>query len=185
MLAVFDSAMIAKYHRLLTVAIATWMVIVLGGCDRASQAPPTELPSVPNTSMSFGDFQFETPIGWSRAQPDRDKTMAMVLLNGTTWSRADGMIKVDVGKPTLPNAEAMARALAGSDGQVLVDPVFVDGESGVRVKTTSTDMSKPSHAVVVFRNGKVYLIMAAGGNGVDVTDAFDHALQTWRWTKKP
>lgn len=117
--------------------------------------------------------------------PDHKATMAMLLLNGKTWNNADGMLKVDSGKPTLPTAEATAQALAGSDGQVFAEPMSVDGEKGIRLQTPSTNMERPRCAVVVYRQGKVFLIMAAGARGFDVEDAFDHVLQTWRWATRP
>jgi hypothetical protein len=140
--------------------------------------------SITPTNASFGNFQFEIPAGWSRIQPDRGKTEAMILLNGDAPGHVQGMLKVDVGKPLLPDAGQVARSLAGKDGRVLPDSVTVDGTDGVRIETPSADMTRPRLAVVVFRDEKVYLIMAAT-NGADISGAFDEVLKSWRWNDKP
>jgi hypothetical protein len=166
-------------------AMAGASLIVFADCDRSLQARQPRRPSAEKKFESFGDFKFELPTGWSKVQPDRGKTVAMILLNGKTWDKADGMIKIDVGKPAVPTAEAMARSLAGADGQVLRKPVSLDGHDGVRVKTASEDMSRPHHAVVCYKDGKVYLLMAAAVNGKQIDDAFNHVLKTWHWVAKP
>jgi hypothetical protein len=126
----------------------------------------------------FGDFEFSIPEGWIRVKPDRGETKAMILLNGTVWHKADGMLKVDVGKPALPTAKATAQALSSSDGV----SISVDGQDAIKVSTASTDMSKPHHAVVIYRGDKVYLVMAAGLLGTDVSNALDYVIETWNWT---
>lgn len=154
---------------------------------RADAAPQNSLPdeklatSSATELESFEDFEFEIPAKWSRVQPDRDKTKAMVLLNGTRWDNAEGMLKVDVGKPAFPTVQQMARTLASNEGV----PITIDGEEAVQVSTDSTDLSKPKHAIVIFRDGKAYLLMASGIPGTDVTTALDHIVQTWRWTSTP
>jgi hypothetical protein len=132
---------------------------------------------------SFGDFEFLIPAKWASVKPDRPKTVAMLLLNGTTWNNADGMIKVDVGKPAASSAKALAAVLAGNDGKVDGNLVSVDGSEGIKVETPSTDMSRPKYAVVIFRGQKAYLIMAAQKRGTDVSEAMDEVIKTWRWTK--
>jgi len=132
---------------------------------------------------SFGAFEFAVPAKWSRVKPDREKTAAMLLLNGTAWNNADAMIKVDVGKPTAPSATELAKALAGKDGQVYPNPVPLDGSDGIKVETTSTDISRPKFAIVVFRGEKAYLIMAVGKSGTNLSDALDKITKSWKWTK--
>ena len=51
------------------------------------------------------------------------------------------------------------------------------------VETTSSDLSRPRHVVVIFKDGQVYLIMAAAAGGADVSSAFDEVLRTWRWNE--
>ena len=133
------------------------------------------------TMTSFGDFGFEIPAGWTRDQPDQKKTMAMILLNGAAWNAAEAMLKVDVGVPSFPTARELAEALAGKDGRVYQDPVSIGGSDGIRVEIPSTNLLRPRFAVVVFRDEKVYLIMAATAKGSDISGAFDQVLKTWRW----
>jgi hypothetical protein len=128
-------------------------------------------------------FKFVVPATWSSIKPDRDKTAAMLLLNGTAWNNADAMIKVDVGKPATDSARAMAAALAGKDGKVYPDPIHIDGSDGIKVETSSTDMSRPKYAVIIFRNEQAYMIMAAQKSGVDVSDALQQIVKSWKWTK--
>jgi hypothetical protein len=132
---------------------------------------------------SFGAFEFAIPSKWSRVEPPGAKTAAMLLLNGSAWNNADAMIKVDFGKPAAPTPQALAKALAGKDGKVSPDPVLVDGEKGVKVETTSTDMSRPKVAVIVYRNGTAYLIMGAEKNGSAVSGALDEVVKSWKWSK--
>jgi hypothetical protein len=123
------------------------------------------------------------PDGWSKVPPDRATTKAMLLLDGTRWDSVKGMIKVDVGSPAFPTAQAIAESFArGADGQVAQDEVDVDGEKGVRVTTASTDLSKPRSMIVVYRDGKAYLIMGGAVEGVDVGDAVDRICTTWKWS---
>src|SRR4051794_28133236 len=88
--------------------------VVLIGCNPQAQTPPADKTVSTSKTESFGEFRFEIPAGWSRVQPDKDKTVAMLLLNGTVWNNADGMCMVDVGKPAFPNAKEMAMKLAGN-----------------------------------------------------------------------
>jgi hypothetical protein len=145
-----------------------------GSVLRADDAP---------ARTSFGAFEFAIPSGWASIKPDREKTAAMLLLNGTAANNADAMVKVDVGKPAAPTAKDLAKALAGKDGKVYPDPVSVDGTDGIKVETKSTDMSRPKLAIVIFRDEKVYLLMAAEKQGSHVSDAVDQIVKTWKWWK--
>jgi len=166
--------------------------------DQSNQStPPTEITGDPSKSdsspavtgqsasapalTSFEGFDFAIPAGWSRVVPDRSKTKATILLNGTTWNNADGRLIVDVGKPSFPTAKQTAQALAGSEGVA----ISLDGQDGIMVSTASTDMSKPQHAIVVYRDDKVYLLMASGVRGTDVKPAFDYVVRTWHWSPNP
>jgi hypothetical protein len=151
---------------------------------RPSNAELIQASSTPVVT-SFGAFRFEMPSGWMRVQPDKEATAAMILLNGAVWNAADGMLMVDVGKPSFPTARQMAQSFADKDGRVLPDSVLVDGIEAIRVETPSADMSRPRFVVVVFRDEKVYLIMAAAVKGADVSGAFDQVVRTWRWNDLP
>jgi len=174
------SQLVATINFTVMMGLACLTVMARPGLQRSTNqvvTPPAALPAV----TSFGGFQFEIPAGWTRVEPDGDKTRAMLLLNGTAWNTAEGMLKVDVGKPVLPTARQTAQSFAGTDGRVFPTPVSLDGIEGIRVETPSSDMSRPHVAVVVFRDERVYLIMAAAVKGADISKAFDQVIKTWRW----
>ncbi len=132
------------------------------------------------TAISLEGFRIQVPPGWQRGNPNREKTQ--VLLAQPVGSAIVGMIQVDVGTSALPTAGDMARSFAGSDGRVLPEPITIDGASALRVETPSTDLSRPKDIVIVYRDSKVYLIMAAATTGNDVSSAFDEVVKSWRWT---
>ncbi len=136
----------------------------------------------PITRQHFGEFSFEIPGGWSNVTPDRAKTKARVLLDGTNWQNAKGMIKVDVGTPAFPTAAEMAKSFATSaDGRVAPGTLDFDGEIATKATTSSTNVSKPRVIIIIYRGGKSYLVMASGVEGVDVTKAIEHVRSTWKW----
>jgi hypothetical protein len=133
------------------------------------------------SKASFGDFSFEVPAGWKRYKSTHEKTVALLVLEGAIKDQPDGFVQVDVGQPALAADHEIAQKLAGKDGNVASTPTEVDGTQGVRVTIPSVDLSRPRYAVVVFHKDHVYLIMAAGTNGANVSDAFDEVVKTWRW----
>jgi len=157
----------------------------LGTVGRSLPPRPGEAEAQPVTAptmTSFADFGFEIPAGWAKAEPDTPHTVAEILHGGAVWHQADGMLKVDFGKPVLPTPRELAQSLAGEDGHVLPNPILLDGIEAFRVETSSKDMSRPCLAVVVIRGGKFYAIMAAATRGADVSAAFDQVLKSWRWS---
>ncbi len=159
------------------------LVAILGRLRRGP-APGQDPETLAATAErhQFEGFAFEVPGGWSRTTPDRSKEKAMLLLGGEPWYTAHGMIKVDAGPPTLPDAAAVANDYAQDmNGQIVSTTVDVDGEQGLRVVGDSTGLSKPREVIVVFRHGKVYLIMAAGVKGANVSNALEHICTTWKW----
>ena len=143
-----------------------FLVVALAfvGCAGSQPASPKEQGTLTAIGgrRDFGDFSLELPIGWSSVSPDREKTKCMLLLGGDRWTNAKAMIKVDVGSPTLPTPAEMAQTIAkSSGGHVLPQAVDLDGENGITVQTSSTTtLSTPREVIIVYRNGKVYLIMA-------------------------
>jgi hypothetical protein len=140
---------------------------------------PAGVSTIPRTH-AFTAFEFETAGGWRQIQASHDTNLATLVLNGPSRSDPEGMIMVDAGKPTADLRQSAA-SLAEADGRILPDPVFVDGVQGLRVETTSSDTSRPRLAVLVLRGRRIYLIMAAGAHGYDVTPDFEHLLKTWKW----
>jgi hypothetical protein len=157
----------------------------LAETNRFSQQSPESIRSanVPpgRATEKFVGFEFAIPDGWTRVAPDRSKTKAMILLNGTAWNNAHAMVKVDVGKPVFPTVEETAKAFRGN----AMTSVTIDGQHGIRISTSSADLSSPQHVVVVYRAGKAYLLMASGVRDVDVAKAFDEVLQSWHWSSAP
>ena len=165
-----------------TLLIGVFCLSVISQAKRGRQAgAPERPPAAASTPTSFGAFDFNIPAGWSNAGTAAGKAKAVIILNARTRPPADGVLRVEAGRPTLPTARQVAETFAADGGRVIPDPVSIDGVEGVRVETTSTDLSRPRHVVVVFKGDQAFLIMAAAANEVDVSAAFDDVLRTWRW----
>jgi hypothetical protein len=78
-------------HCLNRIAIAATISCVVG-CGSGDVAKnPSQDPSASAAQAErqlFGPFSFEVPPGWLSVTPDRDKTKAMLLLDGTNWQRS-------------------------------------------------------------------------------------------------
>ena len=147
----------------------------------SSISPATEAGQT-DGPQSFGDFSCSIPNGWTVVTPDRDKTKAMLLLAGTNWQNAKAMIKIDVGTPTAPTARQLAEGFAKSTGgSVTADALDFDGTPGVSASTSSNELTTPRIMIVVYRNGRAYLLMAGATAGVDVADAVSHVRESWKW----
>jgi uncharacterized protein YbdZ (MbtH family) len=166
----------------------------LGCRDVAAPPQPVHSSDTPNSSVvvadtgksqhSFGDFSFTIPSGWKVVAPDRDKTKAMILLDGTTVQNAKAMIKVDVGNPTAPSAEALAQGFAKSaGGTVSPEPLDFDGTQGINASTSSSEMTTPRNLIVILRGNRVYLLMVGAVEGVDVAAPIAAIRKSWSWTK--
>ncbi|MEZ6095273.1 MAG: hypothetical protein R3C03_13750 [Pirellulaceae bacterium] len=153
--------------------------------DRTSSITNSVEPSRSDNAKSFGEFSFSIPDGWTIVAPDRDKTKAMLLLDGTNWQNAKAMIKVDVVVPKAPSATKIAEMFASNvGGNVSEDFMEFDGESGVLVSTTSVDLATPRNMFVIFRDGKAYLLMAGAASDIDLSDAVSSIRSSWKWTAK-
>jgi hypothetical protein len=109
---------------------------------------------------------------------------AMILLDGTTVQNAKAMIKVDVGNPTAPSAEALAQGFAKSTGgTVSSESLDFDGTPGINASTSSTEMTTPRNLIVILRGNRVYLLMAGAVEGVDVAAPIAAIRQSWTWSK--
>jgi hypothetical protein len=165
------------------------VLIFATGCERSAPSQPeaSQAESVAETQSGtqpreFGDFAFSVPAGWSIVTPDRDKTKAMLLLDGTTWQNAKAMIKVDVGAPAAPSAEQLVEGFANSvGGKVLADVVNLDGVPAVAAETSSVELATPRRMTVAYHNGKAYLLMAAATAGVDIEAAQRQICESWEW----
>lgn len=136
----------------------------------------------PDETQSFGDFSFSIPKGWTSVPPDREKTKAMLLLDGTDAQNAKAMIKIDVGMPAAPTARQLAESFAKSvGGNVSSDALNFDGEDAVIATTSSNDLGTPRNMIIVYRDAKAYLLMAGATEGVDIGDAVSHIRSSWKW----
>jgi hypothetical protein len=174
--------------------LLTATALCLIGCrDEATTQQAVVQPSAPTattiassegtSSHQFGVFSFSIPDGWTVVAPDREKTKAMILLDGTHWQDARAMIKVDVGTPTAPTARQLAEGFANSTGgKCDVESLEFDGTPGVSVSTTSTTLTTPRDMIVIYRDGKAYLLMAGAVEGVDLSEAVAQIRKSWKWT---
>jgi hypothetical protein len=170
------------------------LLSVLGivGCTSSTTPPPAgaQASTVETTTESnrtdasqlFGDFSFSIPNGWTVVNPDRKKTKAMLLLDGTTWQNAKAMIKVDVGMPAAPTAKQTAESFAKSaKGSVSPETMDFDGEPGFIALTSSAKLTTPRIVIVLYHDGKAYLLMIGATDGIDVDDAVSHIRKSWKW----
>jgi hypothetical protein len=141
-------------------------------------APNANSATTPAVRLDSENFSFEVPKKWLQGRSDQKKTKALLLLGGSRLDLAKGMIMVDVGVPVFPTAQAMAESF---HGQVAKSPVDVDGEKGLLVTTSSDNLDKPRTIIIIFRGGKVYLIMAASKEGADTTAAVETIRTSWKW----
>ena len=147
------------------------------GCDTP---PPSHSAS---TTIHFDGFTLTTPEGWLSVKPDATKTKAVLLYGSKTWYRADAMIKVDVGKPAIPNAMELAKSFAESNkGKLLPDTVDLAGATGYVAVTESKTLQVPSYMIAVIRNERCYLLMGASTGKVSVEEAIEEIRQTWEWS---
>jgi hypothetical protein len=150
-----------------------------------SRTAPANVESDANASHEFGEFSFAIPSGWTVVTPDRDKTKAMIVLDGTSWQNAKAMIKVDVGTPTAPTAKQLAEGFANNArGTVSAESLDFDGTSAVSASTSSTTLAVPRNMIIVYRDGKAYLLMAGAVEGIDLSKAISHVRKSWKWTKQ-
>ena len=132
--------------------------------------------------QSFRDFYFSIPDGWAVVKPDRQKTKAMLLLDGTNWQNARGLLKVDVGRPVAPTQIQLAEGFANtSGGTVSPDLWDFDGKPGVLVSTSSTEVTTPRNAIFIYHNNQAYLLMSSGEADVDLSKVLSHIRETWKW----
>ncbi len=178
------------------VILLTTPLLCLIGCgDNTTIQPPVVEQSTASTAAAttdgdqssahqFGAFSFAIPKGWTVAAPDRDKTKAVILLDGTNWQNAKAMIKVDVGTPTAPTARKLAEGFASSTGgTVAAESLDFDGTPAVSASTKSTTLTTPRNMIVIYRHEKAYLLMAGAVKDVDLSEAIAQIRESWKWTE--
>ncbi len=136
-------------------------------------------PAATNQLTRFDAFQFEVPTPWVVGRNEREGTRATLALLNNAGNKWVGLLKVDVDESGEQDpSEAVAHFLTSGGG---TSPVTVDGVAGIRFNAPNRGFELPSHGVAAFRDGKMYSILVASEDNVDVLPAFEHVLQTWRW----
>ncbi len=93
------------------------------------------------------------------------------------------MIKVDVGAPSAPTPQQLAESFANSaGGSISSEERILDGSPAAVATTPSSDLSKPQTMIIVYREGKAYLLMASAVQGNDINDAISQVCLSWKWT---
>jgi hypothetical protein len=67
-------------------------------------------------------------------------------------------------------------------GNVSADTLDFDGTPGVSASTSSTELTTPRNMIIVYRDGKAYILMAGATGDVDIGDAVSHIRESWKWT---
>jgi len=176
----------------ITVLFILISLCVFGCRNNSTTVQPTVPSSTPtdnnddegdgDSPHQFGEFSFAIPHGWTVVTPVRDKTKAMILLDGTNWQNAKAMIKVDVGTPAAPTAEELAQGFAKNvGGTVSPEPMDFNGTPGINASTSSTELTTPRNMIVIYRDSKAFLLMAGAVEGIELTDAIAHIRETWMW----
>ena len=81
--------------------------------------------------------------------------------------------------------EAVA-TFSGGDGKVSPSPVSLNDAEAFQVEMTGAGgMSRPRLVLASVRDHKLYLIMGAGADDVDLAGAFQQIINRWRWEVAP
>jgi TATA-box binding protein (TBP) (component of TFIID and TFIIIB) len=56
-----------------------------------------------------------------------------------------------------------------------------DGEPGFIALTSSDKLTTPRIVIVLYHDGKAYLLMIGATEGIDVDDAVSHIRKSWKW----
>jgi len=133
---------------------------------------------------SFGDFSVVTPSGWASTTPDRQKTAAMFLLGDESLQNARALIKIDAGKCQFENGREAVAAFAG--GKMTPTAISLGDNEAFQIEMPAGGgMSRPRFVAASVRDHKLYLIMGAGADDVDLAGAFQQIINTWRWEVAP
>lgn len=129
------------------------------------------------------DFLFTIPDGWTRTRPDRKKTAVVLVKFGSTMDEVLAMIKIEVGRPVDENCIVAAEGLAVDWGGEVVDPnAQVDGVKAVSISSDyKGGQLQPVKGVIVFRDGKIYMIMGGVSVDEDISDEMDDIVSSWKW----
>ena len=176
------------YHKLMP-------VIVLGalslGCDYSVPAGQPVKQSTAQASQALRvpedeTFTVEVPEGWSSVPSKPSKTKVFLLTGIEGNQPPQGMVKIDVGLPVAPTAKETAEAFAAQGTEkTVIEPAALDGAEGFEVQVDGTGLDRPQRMLVVLKEGRLYLLMAASESTVDVIPVYEQLKQSWKWKDTP
>ena len=111
-------------------------------------------------AYSVGEIALSVPMIWKQGKTNTPLTKLFLFIPDGKGG-ANGVIKVDVGRPIASdlaaNVEAMESRFGGKSTQIL------DG-SVILTTTTSTSVNVPRHIFTTMAQGKVYFVFVAADN---------------------
>ena len=130
-----------------------------------------------------GGISFSLPEGWRSLPPRQDKTLALLVSPNSTPREPKAMIMVESGRPSIPDMQGTAKALAKQWGATVANKKTVlDGAPSLRVHGKAPGPGvRPVEAIVTIRDGRLYLIMGGVAPGETCADAVEHVRKTWKW----
>lgn len=69
-------------------------------------------------------------------------------------------------------------------GNISTDTLDFDGTPGISASTSSNQLTTPRNMIVIYRDGKPYLLMAGANAGIDAVDAVSHIRESWNWKQR-
>jgi hypothetical protein len=126
---------------------------------------------------------FSEPRNWVRLPVKKSKTKGFFISEDSDPKAPSAMILVDIGKPVESDARKTAEGLARNwGGKVLEETTELDGEVALRVHVANPGEGlRPKEGIIVFRDNRVYLVMAGSVPGIDVIDELEQVRQSWKW----
>jgi hypothetical protein len=154
------------------------VVMVLAALATWAPRTPAQNPRV----MSFGDFQFEAPVNWRRASPQRPEQVAYLVFASDAKAEPSAVLIVTSGPA--PNGTTR-RSVASLGPDFAPAKVSVDGEQGERIRIPNPVLPRHQLMVAVEHGGKYYIIMVSGLLETDIAGPLDQVLTTWKWSQTP
>lgn len=145
----------------------------------------TNVKSDEKTAHDFGEFSFTIPDGWNLdVGKESDPFAALLLRNATNFFHARAVIFVvfPLDFPSDPNGNDFAERVGEEPGRKgLRETWDFDKTAGIVVSSTSK-YEKKRH-VVIYRDDKVYMLIAWSREDSDASEALSQIRETWRWKR--
>lgn len=130
----------------------------------------------------IGFATFTTPKSW---KPNRSgkSTYAILTQENESLPNISKMISIDVGKPIVPTAKAIAGAFAKTwKGSVQEQTIQVDGQPGYRIQCPpSPNKVQPVDCIVVVHEGRAVLLIGGAKKTGDTEEALNELVKSWKW----